>query len=360
MSNHPRTIQNSHHLLGVSIAVVVLGLGACTSAQDAAEDAAPEDAGCPVEADESVTATVQVAYQPIPNGDLVVRDEGWLEECLPNATIEWSQFASGAEAVQAFGSGTADIGLVGSSPAIQVISPSADIGDAQVVWIHNVIGDAESLVALGDAEELSDLEGGTVAVPYGSTAHLSLLNALDYAEMIPGEDVTMINLSPDAMLGAWEREEIDAAWVWNPTLDVLLETGNLIISSEDTAQTGTATYDLAAATQELIDNEPEFMVMWTQLQDLAVEQILEDTDRAAESIGAQLGISPEEAARQLEGYVYLRAAEQAGEEYFGGGLADDLALTADFLVDQQELSEAASPEHYENVVYTDAIASVTE
>lgn len=352
--------QTTHRRRAVAGAIALtLTLAACTTAQEASDDADSSDTGCPVDVDESVTTTVQLAFQPIPNGDLVVRDEGWLEDCLPNATVEWNQFASGAEVVQAFGSGTADLGLVGSSPAVKVVSPPLNI-DAQVVWIHNIIGEAESLVALGDATELTDLAGGTIAVPYGSTAHFSLLNALGDADMEVGEDVSLINLSPDAMLGAWEREEIDAAWVWNPTLEVLLETGTLILSSEDTAEAGTPTYDLAAATTEFIDANPEFMEMWTELQDLAVQQIQEEPDHAGEAIGAQLGVSPDEAAAQLVGYGYLRASEQAGDDYFGGKLAEDLTVTADFLLDQQEIDEVATPEHYAEAVYSEAITAVAE
>lgn len=343
----------------------LLTLAACTTADEASEEAADEAAtgtegdACPVEVNEDITTEVQIAFQPIPNGDLVVRDQQWLEECMPNATVEWSQFASGGEVVQAFGSGSADLGLVGSSPATKAISPPLDI-DMQVIWIHDVIGDAESLVALGDAESIEDLEGATIAVPYASTAHFSLLNALSDAGLDPSSDVDLINLSPDAMLGAWEREEIDAAWVWNPTLQELLETGTAIISSEDTAAAGTPTYDMAAATRSFIDSNPEFMALWTELQDHAVQMIQDEPEQAAEAIGAQLGIPPEEAASQMEGYVYLRASEQAGEDYFGGTLSQDLATTAEFLLDQQEIAEVSPPEVYADAVYSEAITQVAE
>lgn len=339
------------------LAVIGLALAACSTAQEQqASGGGDEEDACPVEVNEDVTATVNLAYQPIPNGDLVVRDNGWLDECLPNATIEWSQFASGAEVVQAFGSGTIDLGLLGSSPAARLVSPPLDI-DAQVVWIHDVIGDAESLVANNDADSIADLEGATIAVPFGSTAHLSLLNALS-GEGLATSDVELINLSPDAMLGAWERSEIDAAWVWNPTLDVLLETGTMVMSSEDTAATGTATYDLAGATTDFIDANPDFMETWTAVQDAAVRLIQDEPEQAAEAIAAQLGIDPAEAAAQMEGYIYLTAAEQAGEDYFGGKLADDLVVTAEFLLEQQEIDDLAPPERYEEAVYSDAIMTV--
>lgn len=347
---------------GVLLATGVLALGACTTAQEAAQDAATERASaeagaCPVEVDESVTGEVDIAFQPIPNGDLVVRDEGWLEACLPQATITWSQFASGAEVVQAFGSGSIDLGLLGSSPMAKLVSPEVGL-DAQVVWIHDVIGEAESLVTRTDATELADLAGATVAVPYGSTAHFSLLNALGDAGLEPGTDLTLINLSPDAMIGAWERAEIDAAWVWNPTLEVLLEDGRIVLSSEDTAAAGTPTYDLAAATTEFIAANAELMATWTALQDEAVRVIQDEPARAAEAIGAQLGVTPEEAAALLEGYVYLRASEQAGNEYFGGKLGEDLVRTAEFLLAQQEVAEIAPPAVYEEAVYRDALEQV--
>lgn len=343
-------------------AVALLTLSACTTAQEAAREAEERDTteragACPVDVDETVIAEVNVAFQPIPNGDLVVRDEGWLEACLPNATIEWSQFASGGEVVQAFGSGTIDIGLVGSSPATKLISPPLDIA-AQVVWIHDVIGDAESLVTRNGAQSVADLAGATVAVPFGSTAHFSLLNAFADAGLDPDSDLTLINLSPDAMLGAWERGEIDAAWVWNPTLEVLLEDGTIVLSSEDTAAAGTPTYDMAAATTTFIEAQPQFMTVWTALQDEAVRVIHEEPERAAEAIGAQLGIDPAEAAEQMEGYVYLRAVEQAGADYFGGKLPEDLLLTAEFLLAQREIEALAPAEVYEQAVYGAAIDEV--
>src|SRR5690625_3740737 len=134
-------------LIGPGVLGIML-IGGCATAQESAQETEQGRPECPLEVDESISAEVNIAYQPIPNGDLIVRDEEWLETCMPNATIEWNQFASGAEVVQAFGSGTIDLGLVGSSPVATLISPPLNI-DAQVTWIHDLIGEAESLVAHG-------------------------------------------------------------------------------------------------------------------------------------------------------------------------------------------------------------------
>ena len=81
-----------------------------------------------------------------PTGNLIVQDNGVLEACMPNAKINWSQFTSGADVVQAFGSNSVDLGLVGSSPAAKAVSAPLNL-PVQVVWIYEVIGEAESLVA---------------------------------------------------------------------------------------------------------------------------------------------------------------------------------------------------------------------
>jgi taurine transport system substrate-binding protein len=345
-------------------AALALALAGCGAGQAEAPEPAGGDSGnasgdaggaeCPVEVDEEIDTSVRIAFQPIPNGDLVVKDLGWLEACMPNASIEWIQFASGGEVIQAFGSNSVDLGLVGSSPATKAASPPVSV-DMQVIWIHDVIGEAESLVVQeGAGETLADLAGKRVAVPFASTAHYSLLAALE-REGMTAQDIELINMAPDAMLAAWGRGEIDAAWVWAPTLPRLQETGTIILSAAETAEAGAPTFDLAAATTEFIEANPEFMQTWTAVQDAAVQLVQDDPEAAAESIAVELGITPDEVLPQLEGYVYLTAAEQA-EQYFDGQMAQALADTADFLVTQNEIDEVA--ESYEGAVFSDAIRQV--
>lgn len=41
--------------------------------------------------------TVRIAYQEIPNADLVVKDKRLLEQALPDADIKWVKFDSGGD-----------------------------------------------------------------------------------------------------------------------------------------------------------------------------------------------------------------------------------------------------------------------
>ena len=332
---------------GALAATALLALGGCVeTGRSATGSADSAESACPWEPDESVTTTARIGFQKIPNADLLVKDLGLLEACMPNATVDWSNFASGADVVQAYGADSIDIGLMGSSPAVKSLSAPLEL-PIRVVWIHDVIGTAESLVARDSGvSDLEGLRGKTIAVPFGSTAHYSLLQALQDAGLDDANDVTLINLEPEKMPAAWQGGQVDAAWVWNPVLTELEKDGTLVLSSADTAEAGKPTYDLGTATASFVDENPEFMAQWAKAQDHAVAMIQDDPQAAAESIAVELGVSADEAAALFEGYEYLRAEQQADADHLGGKMAEDLATTAEFLLSQGGIDEVASEQTY--------------
>lgn len=349
----------SHSRTGaVGAAIVTLALTGCV---ETGRDSTPVDSAssaCPWTADESVQGEVKLGWQASPTGDLVVKDMKLLESCMPKATFTWSQFSSGADVIQAFGAKSIDIGMLGSSPTTIALSQPLQL-PIKVVWIQEVIGEAESLVARDPSvKSLADLKGKTVAVPFSSTAHFSLLQALEGAGLKAGEDVKLVNLAPDAMLAAWSGKQIDAAWVWNPVLSELLKTGKRIYSSADTAKAGKPTFDLSAATTDFIAKNPALMKQWAKAQDYAVGQIKNDPSKASEAIAIQMGISPKEVGDQLSGYLYLPASDQASSKWLDGTLGKDLLVTAKFLLSQGSVKGVSPDQTYMDAVDPAPAASV--
>ncbi|PXX63230.1 taurine transport system substrate-binding protein [Nocardia tenerifensis] len=337
---------------GLAVAAVVTTTAGCVESGrgDTGSDGA---AACPFAPDASVNTRARIGFQAIPNADLFVKDRGLLAACLPNAKVEWSQFSSGADVVQAFGAGSLDIGTMGSSPATKALSAPLNL-PVRVLWIHDVIGASESLIAKDKSvSSLAGLRGKRIATPFGSTAHYSLLAALNRAGL--GTDVQLINMKPDAIPGAWNGGQIDAAWVWDPTLSKLVEAGgHLVTSSAETAAAGAPTFDLAVAGKKFLDENPGFAVVWAKLQDYAVTQLRTAPADAAVSIGAQLGIEPKLVGPQLAGYTYLGAADQADAKYLGGGFAGDLRKTAEFLLSQGGIDAVGDESAYRAGIYADA------
>ncbi|MDI3196264.1 ABC transporter substrate-binding protein [Pseudarthrobacter sp. AL07] len=338
----------------VVVAVLAITLSGCGSAKERTA----ETSSCPFTPDESITATARIAYQHIPNGDLIVKDQRVLEACMPNAKITWNKYDSGGDVVQAFGSNSADLGLIGSSPATKALSAPLNI-DMKVVWLHDVIGDAEALVAKDTSvKSITALKGKTIAVPFSSTAHYSLLNALREAGLDSARDVKVINLSPDKMIGAWQSGEVDAAWVWDPTLTQLKAQGTVVTGSGETAKAGFPTFDAEGATSAFVAANPGFMDVWTRSQNYAVELINKDPKAAAVSVAVELGIAPGDVEKQFNGFKYLTAKEQSGPDYFGGKLATNLHKTAEFLHGEGEIAAVGSEQAYTDGLYGASISKV--
>ncbi len=169
-----------------------------------------------------------------------------------------------------------------------------------------------------------------MATPFASTAHFSLLAALDDAG-VDASTVDIIDAAPDDIYAAWVRGDIDAAYVWNPNLAKLIaDGGNVLITSADLAALGKTTYDLAIVSNEFADEFPAAVELWLAQQDRAIQLINDDPDAAAEAVALELEITPEEAAAQLADLVFVTAAEQIGPDYLGGGLATNLFAAAEF------------------------------
>ncbi|MBD7918687.1 aliphatic sulfonate ABC transporter substrate-binding protein [Cellulomonas sp. Sa3CUA2] len=330
-----------------------LTLAACTSTSSATGDAASADASGP--------DVLRIGYQLIPNGDLVVKHEGWLEEALPGTDVQWIRFDSGGDVNTAVVAGSVDVGLAGSSPVTRGLSKPLDI-DYRVLWVHDVIGDAESLVARDGSgvSSVADLAGRTIATPFASTAHYSLTAAL--AEAGVGEDdVRLVDLQPADILGAWTRGDVDAAYVWEPTLSEL--GGTVLTTSTQVAQGGHPTYDLGVVTRAFADEHPDAVDAWLEAQDRAVALLQDDPDAAAEAIGAELDLPTDEVTTQLAGLTFLRGSEQAGETYFGtpdapGAFAASLASAAQFLHAQGAIDAVPDVADLQDRIAVDALARV--
>ena len=68
-------------------------------------------------------------------------------------------------------------------------------------------------------------------MPFISTTHYSLLAALKHWGIKPGQ-VQIINLQPPAIIAAWQRGDIDGAYVWAPAVNELEKDGTVLTDSE--------------------------------------------------------------------------------------------------------------------------------
>uniref|UniRef100_UPI00345D22CF taurine ABC transporter substrate-binding protein n=1 Tax=Streptomyces hydrogenans TaxID=1873719 RepID=UPI00345D22CF len=303
--------------------------------------------------------TVRIAYQSIPNADLVVKNQRLLEKALPDAEIRWVRFDSGGDVNTAVIAGAVDLGLLGSSPVTKGLSAPLDI-PYKVLWIHDLIGDNEALVARKEIGSVAALKGRKVAAPFGSTAHYSLLAALDAAGL-SAADVSLVDLQPQDALAAWQRGDIDAAYVWTPSLTELRKSGKVLVTSREIAARGKPTADLGVVTNAFAGKHPEIVDAWLSAEDQAVKLAKSDPAKAAAAIGAELNLTPEEARAQLAELVLLTAKEQQAPAYLGtpgkpGALAGNLRDAAVFLHGQKAIDAVPERSVFERALAVEELA----
>ncbi|KWX68477.1 glycine betaine ABC transporter substrate-binding protein [Mycobacterium sp. NAZ190054] len=319
-------------------------------------------AGCAVDnagqrGDDSGKPTIRIGYQTFPSGDLIVKNSGRLEEALPDYNIKWTKFDSGADVNTAFVAGELDFGALGSSPVARGLSAPLNI-PYKVAFVLDVAGDNEALVVRNEAgvDSIAQLRGKRIGTPFASTAHYSLLAALDQ-NGLSADDVQLVDLQPQAILAAWERGDIDAAYTWLPTLDELRRTGRDLITSRQLAEAGKPTLDLATVSDEFASAHPDVVDVWRRQQARALDVIREDPEAAAKAVAAEIGLSPEDVAGQLKQMVFLTPADIASTEWLGsegnpGNLAVNLESASQFLADQKQIPEAAPLTPFQDSIYT--------
>jgi len=199
---------------------------------------------------------VTIGYQTGVEPAKVALADGEYEKAT-GTKINWRKFDNGAELIRAMASGDVDIGNVGSSIVataagrqlpVKTFLVAAELGTSEALIVRNGAGIATP----------NDLAGKIIAVPFVSTSHYSLLSALKHWG-IDTSKVKIINLRISEITAAWKRGDIDAAYVWEPALGKIKETGKLLASSADLAKWGAPTYDLWIVREDFSIKNPDFL-----------------------------------------------------------------------------------------------------
>lgn len=299
--------------------------------------------------------TVVIGTQQMPNSEGIAKSLGYFEEAFGKAGYDVSivDFSSGAKVNAALLSGDIDFALIGTCPVANGLASGVN---CRVIWIHEILGTAESLAVKNSAGVASaaDLKGKTIATPFASTAHYSLIKALENAGLSE-TDVNLLDMQPAEIYAAWARGDIDAAYVWEPTLSQLLPDGSILLSSGDMAAAGCMTADLEVVRSDFADAHPELVQVYLDCIDRAVALYRDDPDAAVAAIAKGLEISEEDARAQMSGYEWLTAQEQYDRYFANGELASTLQSTAQFLLAQGSITSVPGADAFAAAVDTAAL-----
>lgn len=336
-------------LLFILMGVLIMGLTGC---------------GGDSEQTSSLPEEINFGILRVPNDETIAMEEGMFEKYFEEKGIEcnFTVFDSGAEANQALASGSIDFATMGNVNAVTSLARELDV---ELIWIHEVLGEIEALAAKNDSgiNKIEDLAGERVAVPFASTCHYVLLNALKNAGI--DDEVQLLDMQTTEIVAAWERGDVKAAYLWQPTLGKILETGKVIVDSKEMAERGYMTANVEVVRKGFSSKYPDVVTSFITMLAQAADIYRETPETAAEIVSQPLEITPEEALKQMRGSTWYDREEQLGADLLGtveepGHFATIMKSTSDFLQRQDSIDDSPSQEEYNEYVNPEYIEKSLE
>ena len=289
---------------------------------------------------------VTIGYQQVFNPWKVAIANGDFEKAT-GYKINWKKFDSGAKVITAMASGDVHIAMAGSSPIAAGVSRGLPI---KLFWIVENINDAEALVVRNGSgiKKAADLKGKKLGVPFVSTTHFHTLFALEVNKIDPKE-VKLLNMQPNAIAAAWERGDIDAAFIWDPALGRIKKSGTVLLTSGDLSKLGKATFDGMIVTNEFADKNAKFMCQFVKGM-AAADKAYRDNpanfgpdSENAKKIVKMVGGEAKNVAGVLALYDFPDLKAQASNSWLGGGkdggAAKALFFTSEFLKKEKKVDD---------------------
>lgn len=300
---------------------------------------------------------IKIGTMDLVNPDLVARKEKYYEKQL-GVKVKIVKFDSGKDVNTALAAGSIDVSELGSNPTALGIGNGLNY---DVIYIGDIIGSAESLVVKNNANvnSVSQLKGKKIAVPFASTSHYSLLNALKQAGL-KESDVKLLDLEPNDIHAAWKRGDIDAAYVWYSVLNNLVKDGKILTGSDKLAKQGIITADLVVARRDFAKSNKNLVVRYIKALNQANDLDQKNKEQSIKDISEILNISESDAKFQRNGFEWIDGKKQLSKKYLGENIANVLKNTADFLKEQGSIKKSPTLKEYKDHVQTKYLKEALE
>lgn len=295
---------------------------------------------------------VTVGYLNLVNAQLVTKNLGLVAKHMPGVKINYIKVGGGGDMLRAIAGDQIDFGGLGNPPTAIGVARGLPI---QGTMVLNMLDFVEAMAVRTDAgiKSFKDLEGKTIAAPFGSTTHYLLLQALA-DEGIDPASMKILDLRPNDIALAWSRGDIDAAWFWEPNLDkAVKDGGNIFMTSGIMEKRGYPTWDVGVVMNDFAEAYPDYVEKFVAAECEGIDYWINNPAETAKIIAEELELALEDATRMMRGTEMVPCEKQLTAQYIGtsearGGFVDTLVATSEFLLSQDRLPEATPRETFES------------
>lgn len=301
----------------------------------------------------SPPAEVRIGFLKLANAQLVAKAER-LHENAMGVPVRWIGFDTGGQVNAAIAAGEIDFGAVGGPPAS--IGVTRGLGYRGVVLL-NMLEGVEGLVVRSalSVDSPAQLAGKRIATPFGSTSYYMLLTLLKQAG-VSASQVTLLDMTPDQASSAWAAGQIDAAYVWEPALHRLVESGGkVIVDNAEMARRGYPMWDISVVTNAFAGRHPDLVASYVRSECAAIDTWRAQPEAAAAIVAKELSQPMADARRMMRGTSLIPCSLQIAPSYLGdgsspGALSRSIYDMAAFLKDQGRLASVAARSEYEALI----------
>lgn len=231
---------------------------------------------------------------PLGHVRAIAEAKGYSESGLE---IEWLRFASGVAIVEGIAAGKLQVGIVGDTPAMALIAGGVP---AKIIAMQTDSSIAYGLYVRQDAnvQRPEDLYGKTVGFTFGSQAQALWISILD-AHKLDATKIKTVNLFPSGLQAAYQRGEIDAYVLWQPSAYVVSQV-KPTFKLEDPAKSYFPAaagprqligfYTVVVARDDTIREKPELLKAFLRLVDKTNKFISANPVEAASIIAKDLKV----------------------------------------------------------------------
>lgn len=288
--------------LGSALALTACGEGGGSSPQ-----AAADSASCEGETIKIAQAAPSFVYLPF----YVAQGSGFLDNV--GLTPEVIDLSTGANIVSATVTGDVDLGFTTMPEVIKASDEGAPIeAFAAVTGMSTNVAVTKSLMEekgitedSSDEEKAQALTGTSFAVTgAGSGSDLVIRYILNKAGVDPDSDLEIIPTGGGSKsVSGFASGRFDGLAVSSPQIDIGMEQGDgaylFDIANGDYEPLQDTAYIVAVSSSRILDSKAAVMTCFTEAMGLALKQIHEDPDAAAESAQQYMGDIDEDLYNEL-------------------------------------------------------------
>lgn len=262
----------------------------------------------------------------------------------PAVATNFVSISAGSQVLAAIAGNSMDICNIGSSPMVVGFSQGVKMS---MVYIQKYITDSECLIVKKDSgiSDVKDLKGKTIGLPFNTSVHFALVAALEKAGLSPA-DVKLLNIKADAIQAAWNRGNIDAAYIWVPVInDLLGNNGTILLRTGDLADSGVLVFDGIVVRDEFKQKHPDLVLAYLKEYARLCDIYRDNPNEVVKVLSPYLNLKPETTFAYTETLHSIPPAEQATEKWMGlpgakdTGVLRTLRMQAEFLKSARQLAQ---------------------